>query len=354
MRALKESYFKNFKFIDETTRVYCKTVETYFCKLFQKISRVVDVELLGSVSRETYIKHPKDFDFFLFYRDLEGFELQAFRLEVEALLKDHTDKTLLKLTHMESKHRGFPYLKVILAFQGRTIDLDVIPCLKDRSEFQSVERTKQHDVYMKARLTDDHKYQIRKLKHLLKRNNLYGAQSHIGGLSGYACEVLIERYGLIKNIPSDLRELEDPIDPSRNLLAPLSEQTLNKFHFLKHHSFKNVNRYRPDYEGTVYCWEDAPLKLLSTLRKHKNVLSAIYVSNTIYLEVRSYYCKVDRSLGYDNLFFRESKSNHYVYFSVNGGIYKKHHYSILLDQYPKLMQVQAHETKRLKTFYFFK
>lgn len=334
--------------------VFCQEVKDYFCTLLSRIKDVRSVELLGSVSRGTYIKEPKDFDFFLFYDDLSSFNLADFRIDVEALLQGFQDKLVLNLIHLQAKHRGFPYLKVLLQFKNKKIDLDLIPSLKEPREMGCIDRTKKHDDYMNARLSEAHKIEIRKLKYLLKRNNLYGAQSHIQGISGYACEVLIQKYGTIAEIACPLYELYDPVDPSRNLLAPMSQETLRRFNFLKTYNFKNPNRYKPNPDSHLYYWEKAPLRVFSTLKKHKNVLSAVYISGTIYLEVMPYYTRVERNIPYDSPFFLEQKEGKAVYLSSKKYGYKKHHFCTFLSSYPQLKKVEITDTKKLKTYHFFK
>ena len=342
--------------IDPSTINYCLEVKKYFCELLIKLKKVLCVELLGSANRLTYVRNPKDFDFFLFYESLEDLEIESFKKEVEDLFENIKDKTVLSLIHTEPKNRGFPYVKMLLSFKGRKIDVDIIPTLKDPIEQGCVDRTKKHDQYMTKRLTEEDKIEIRKLKYLLKRHNLYGAESHIKGFSGYACEVLIQKYKKIELIPQDLDNLIDPVDPFRNLLFAVSAQNLRKFLFLKENNFVNPNKYDKDKAKRIdlYFWENAPLKSYYTIKKEKNVIGSVYLSGNIYVEIQPYYssCK-NYPLSYDSKYYRESK-NQMVYFSNLKGLLKKHDIGVFLNKYPLFKKVNIEDTKKLKTYYFFK
>ncbi len=52
-----------------------------------------------------------------------------------------------------------------------------------------------HANWVVKNLSKKQKDEVRLLKNFCKANNLYGAESHIKGFSGYACEILVKQYG---------------------------------------------------------------------------------------------------------------------------------------------------------------
>lgn len=342
--------------IREETKQFCLEVKKYFIDMLSGMPRLCSVELLGSANRLTYVQRPRDFDFFLFYEDLNWLDISVFRKEIEDLFKAHEDKKVLDLVHMESKHRGFPYVKLLIKFNGVPIDVDIIPALKNPDHYGDIDRTKKHDQYMSENLSEEQKIEVRKLKYLLKRNYLYGAETQIKGFSGYACEVLINKYVRVENIPDMLHELIDPVDPLRNLLAAVSPENLRRFLFLKKNNFKNPNKYKPSKmeSSDLYIWENPPLNVITTIKKCPFVLSAVYGAKNLYAELRPVIkeCKLD--LPYDNPVYREATQYQKVYFSAHKKVYKKYEYLKFLKQYPLMRKIKNTELKYLKLYHLLK
>jgi tRNA nucleotidyltransferase (CCA-adding enzyme) len=68
-----------------------------------------------------------------------------------------------------------------------------VPCynVKRREWLSATDRTPYHTDYVKKRLSEQMRSEVRLLKKFIKGTNVYGAEIKIGGFSGYLCELLI-------------------------------------------------------------------------------------------------------------------------------------------------------------------
>jgi tRNA nucleotidyltransferase (CCA-adding enzyme) len=120
-----------------------------------------------------------------------------------------------------------------------------------------VDRTPFHTQYVKSRLTEEAKKEVRLLKRFMRGIGTYGAEIKVGGFSGYLCEVLILHYGsFIKLLGAatdwkenevidlekrfkDINEIRqifpeplivvDPVDKGRNVASAVKPERLNEF-----------------------------------------------------------------------------------------------------------------------------
>ena len=203
---------------------------------FKKTSLNLDVMLVGSVAKDTYIGSP-DLDVFILFPTTVGRrELQDIGLHIgRSILSDGREH-----------YAEHPYVRGT----WRNLDVDLVPCyaVRDVSKIQtSVDRTPFHTKYINSHLKNGQHEQVRLLKQFMKGIGIYGAEASIQGFSGYLVELLILKYGGMRNVLEASatwkkgetislgergRHFEDPfifydpVDKDRNVSSALS---LNNF-----------------------------------------------------------------------------------------------------------------------------
>jgi tRNA nucleotidyltransferase (CCA-adding enzyme) len=205
--------------------------------------------LVGSVSKDTHLKQVDLDIFMMFPPDTPRAELEKFGLKIGyEIIPDAME--------LYAEH---PYLRGEL--DG--ISLDIVPCyhIKDSSlKLSAVDRTPFHMEYVIQNLKEELKADVRLFKQFLKGIGAYGAEIRVQGFSGYLCEVLVMEFGgfhhlleAVRNwdvpgttiiIPKILEDgfdratltkftepliVIDPIDRTRNVAAPVSEEILELF-----------------------------------------------------------------------------------------------------------------------------
>ncbi|MCL2607506.1 MAG: CCA tRNA nucleotidyltransferase [Methanomassiliicoccaceae archaeon] len=198
----------------------------------------VDVMLVGSVAKGTFLSSP-DLDIFLLFpesvprEDMERIGLAA-------------GEDILKGEKMYAEH---PYIRG--TFSGLSVDL--VPCyaVRDTSKLMSaVDRTPFHTGYVISRADERQKDEIRLMKVFMRGAGTYGAEPNTRGFSGYLCELLVIFYGGFLNTvrgASEWKEgvtiafdkkgpamlgpiiLYDPVDPKRNVASAVHIDTFATF-----------------------------------------------------------------------------------------------------------------------------
>lgn len=214
-------------------------------KIMERIEKVsaaqgVQVQplLVGSLAKGTWLRGEGDLDIFMLFP------------------KGHTKKELeekgLAIAEQVAEGRGIrayaehPYLR----FYVDGVKVDLVPALKvDRADAKAtaVDRTPFHLEYVRSRLDDELRKQVRILKRFMKGLGIYGAEAKTQGFSGYVCELLTIKWhtflGVLEEAstwrPPTTVWLEappakrfdhhivvvDPTDPSRNAAAAVSEES---------------------------------------------------------------------------------------------------------------------------------
>jgi len=210
--------------------------------IVRKYDIPASVELHGSFARDTWLADKRDADVFILFNQILSKDEILEVLEIfERELKYKTERA----------YAQHPYLRVKIS-DDFTVDL--VPGFRVGKILSAVDRTPLHSEYLKKRLTDELKGEIRLLKAFLKGINAYGAEIKVEGLSGYACELLTLYYGSFIRVLEALAEnrrifidfsnswdkksafkkfdnpivLIDPVDPNRNATAALSWGTFNR------------------------------------------------------------------------------------------------------------------------------
>ncbi|MFP4545525.1 MAG: CCA tRNA nucleotidyltransferase [Methanomassiliicoccales archaeon] len=199
----------------------------------------IEVRLVGSVAKDTYLPEPDIDLFMMFPPEVPWKELEKEGLEIGREVLNGEEK-YAEHPYVHGEHRGFR--------------VDLVPCyrLRDASELKSsVDRTPFHTDFVRARLKDDQKDQVRLLKRFMKGVGVYGAEARTEGFSGYLVELLIMRYGDFRSVIEAATEWEageslrlteggkvgfddplifyDPVDPNRNVASALSRDSFALF-----------------------------------------------------------------------------------------------------------------------------
>ena len=201
----------------------------------------VETILVGSTAKDTFLKHNMDIDFFLLFPT-------SYKKEKIAKNAISIGETFLE--NSEESYAEHPYLRG----QYKEHKVEIVPCYKieDISQkLSAVDRTPLHTKYVKEKLKESQKQEVRLFKQFLQGIGCYGAEAEIEGFSGYLCEILVIKYGcfseLIKNAQNwktgkklsitdgKTKSFDtpltfiDPVDSDRNVSSALSKEKFDLF-----------------------------------------------------------------------------------------------------------------------------
>ena len=145
-----------------------------------------EVRLEGSLAKDTWLSGEADVDIFVRFKpDVPRRFLRTRFLE---LAREATEG--LKQVERFAEH---PYLECY----ADGIRVNIVPCYAVRPGewLSATDRTPYHTEYVKSRLDERLKGEVRLLKKFMKGIGTYGAELRVGGFSGYLCEVLAIHYG---------------------------------------------------------------------------------------------------------------------------------------------------------------
>jgi len=209
----------------------------------------VEVRVEGSVAKDTWLREEPDIDIFM--RVPPSMPRGAFGSVCLKIAKEATRD--FKQVERFAEH---PYLE---AFVNST-RVNIVPCYRvKRGEWISAtDRTPFHTDYVKPKLNDQLRGEIRLLKRFMKGIGVYGAEIKVGGFSGYLCELLVLRYLSFANVLEAAAYLKnswlidyegyykgredeteklfpeplvvvDPVDKGRNVASALRRERLVEF-----------------------------------------------------------------------------------------------------------------------------
>jgi tRNA nucleotidyltransferase (CCA-adding enzyme) len=199
----------------------------------------VEPRLVGSLAKDTHLSDPLDVDVFVLFPPTTARSV----LEKQGIA---LGKAVLRRPVL--KYAEHPYV------HGRVgdLDVDIVPAYKLRDptgKLSAVDRTPFHTDYVRRRASARHRREIRLLKRFLRGIGAYGAETAVGGVSGYLAELLVLRYGTLdrtleavaswrppvelalEGTPTDLGGplvFVDPVDASRNAAAAVRPETLER------------------------------------------------------------------------------------------------------------------------------
>ncbi|MBS7649313.1 CCA tRNA nucleotidyltransferase [Candidatus Bathyarchaeota archaeon] len=166
-----------------------RLVETLKCELL-RIGLDSDVQIEGSIAKDTWLAGEKDIDIFVLLPLDCGRD--AFLRVLEAAKRVAGENCL-------EAYAEHPYLEAYI--DGFTVNF--VPCfkVKDASEAKSsVDRTPFHTLYVKSKISEKVRDEIRLLKAFMHGIGVYGAEIKVGGFSGYLCELLTLYYGSFEKV----------------------------------------------------------------------------------------------------------------------------------------------------------
>lgn len=197
---------------------------------------LVRAVVAGSAARGTFLADRLDIDLFLLFPP----ELPRADLERHGLA---LAQELLQAT--ETRYAEHPYLRG--TFDGFSVDAVPGYAVTDPSAPQSaVDRTPFHDAYLQRQQTPAMVEEVRLTKQFLRAQGVYGSEARTQGLSGYAVELLVLKFGSLDALLAAARGwrrpvrvtfaptsaprvpegmplvMDDPVDPHRNVTSALS------------------------------------------------------------------------------------------------------------------------------------
>lgn len=209
-----------------------------------------EIRIEGSIAKDTWLKGEADIDIFMRVSPLL---LTKEDLKVKCL---NIARKAFKEYKIVERYAEHPYLEVWI----KETRVNIVPCFKvEKGKWLSAtDRTPFHTDFMKEKLSEALRREVRILKKFMKGTGLYGAEVKIGGFSGFLCEILTLYYGSFKNVLNaastwrrrqlidvagwfkgieeeayDLFDesliVVDPVDKSRNAAASVSENKLWEF-----------------------------------------------------------------------------------------------------------------------------
>ncbi len=251
-----------------------------------KASLDAEVRLDGSVAKDTWIRDYVDVDIFMRVPPSLGKpELRERCLPIA--------KRALQPAETVERFAEHPYIESLVPLPGGQLKVNVVPCYKvERGDWLSAtDRTPYHTEYIRGRITDQQRDEVRLLKAFMRGIGGYGADIKTGGFSGMLCETLVLAFGQFLNVVREFSEWKenryvdvenyyegrseevrqifrepltviDPVDKGRNLSAAVRAEQLWNFvaasrHFLRHPStsFFTESKVKPltgaEYRGLL-------------------------------------------------------------------------------------------------------
>jgi tRNA nucleotidyltransferase (CCA-adding enzyme) len=241
-QLLKQKILKKIR----PTKTEKEQIKTFTDNLLDEINKKLKkqgipatAELHGSIAHDTWISGEQDLDIFIVLEQNNGFS--GFQVILSMLKK-------FLGNNWREAYAEHPYLQS----QINDYNIDFVPCYRisnGEKILSSTDRTPLHTTYLKDKLTDAHRDEIRLLKQFTKRIGVYGAEIKTEGFSGYLCELLVLHYGSFQKVLeafSDSPEimeikrgsikketkkkpdpiiLADPVDPKRNVASAVNKKS---------------------------------------------------------------------------------------------------------------------------------
>lgn len=207
------------------------------------------VRIEGSVAKDTWLSSEPEIDIFM--QVPTSMPREAFGTICLKIAKEAT-----KGFRQVERFAEHPYLEAFV----NSIRINIVPCYRvEKGEWISAtDRTPFHTDYVKPRLNERLRGEVRLLKRFMKGIGAYGAEIKVGGFSGYLCELLALHYksflevlksfaewkerklidyeGYYKGREQEAKKIfeepliaVDPVDKGRNVASALRRKCLDEF-----------------------------------------------------------------------------------------------------------------------------
>lgn len=146
-----------------------------------------EVVLVGSLSRNTHLKGDRDIDVFVLFPEKltrEEFEREGLRIGKKVFRGHSWEKAYAEHPYIRGNIRGYD-VEIVPSYQVSKAEL--LKSAVDRSPF--------HAQWLKGRLKDGQKQEVRLLRQWLKGIKCYGADIRASSVPGYVVELLVIKYG---------------------------------------------------------------------------------------------------------------------------------------------------------------
>jgi tRNA nucleotidyltransferase (CCA-adding enzyme) len=225
-------------------------------RLKQKVSKAakkagVDakVRIEGSVAKDTWLKGEPEIDIFM--QVPTSLPREAFGTICLKIAREAT-----KGARQVERFAEHPYLEAYV----NSVRINIVPCyrVKRGKWISATDRTPFHTDYVKSRLNESLRGEVRLLKRFMKGIAVYGAEIKVGGFSGYLCELLALHYKSFLEVLRSFAEwrerkvidyegyyrgreqeakkifeesliVVDPVDKGRNVASALRRKCLDEF-----------------------------------------------------------------------------------------------------------------------------
>jgi len=222
-------------------KALAKKLEKKVVSASKELGIQAEVRVEGSVAKDTWLSEEPEIDIFM-------------RVPTTIPRKSLGDiclKIARKATEGSKQIERFaehPYLEAIVD----NVRVNIVPCYKvKRGEWLSAtDRTPFHTDYIKKRLNEQMRGEVRLLKKFMKGTDTYGAEIKIGGFSGYLCELLILHFQSFIN-------------------------TLEAFAQHKQRTAIDIENYYKGRENELQLLFKEPLIIVDPVDKGRNVASAV-------------------------------------------------------------------------------
>ncbi|MBU1622774.1 MAG: CCA tRNA nucleotidyltransferase [Nanoarchaeota archaeon] len=205
-------------------RDHFKTVSTTFLKKLNTKLTNAHAILGGSGKKDTWLAGNHDIDIFVMF-DFKQHALKSAQLTnlLQTKLKQAFPKTRISRLHGSRDYFQLKHEKYIF---------EIIPILKINKAEKALNITDispLHSVWVNKK-GKGKKDEIRLVKQFCRANNLYGAESHLTGFSGYVLEILISHYGSFEKLlkASQKWKTKAIIDPEKYYQKKMALFHLNK------------------------------------------------------------------------------------------------------------------------------
>ena len=211
----------------------------------KKLKLEVEVFVGGSFAKKTIIRK-KEYDVDIFLRFDKKYENKELSKLAEKILKGIVKRKI---------HGSRDYFEVEI---DKNLFFEIIPVRKVKNTKNSENITDlsySHVSYVRKKLKSEKILRDVKIdKAFFYANKLYGAESYIGGFSGYSLELLIYHYG------SFLKFLKSVLKEKKKIVIDTEKQ------------FKNKQQVLMDLNAAKL---DSPIVLVDPTYKYRNVLAAL-------------------------------------------------------------------------------